>query len=122
MRVRGVVWVGTRTGAFQETVSFFRDVLGIAFDHPSPDFAWSKLPDSSQLEIFGPTDPDHDHFTTGPVPEFLVDDVAEALAELRTAGVEIVGEPRIDGRDGWLHFRAPDGNVYGLTRDPSYRR
>ena len=122
MRVLGVVWVGTRTESFDETVMFFRDVLGVPIKGTEPDFAVGRMPDSSQVEVFGPSDKDHLHFSTGPVPEFLVDDLPAALAELRSAGVEIVGEPEIRGTEGWLHFRAPDGNVYGLTAASSYAR
>lgn len=122
MRVHGVVWVGTRTEAFAETFAFFRDVLGVPLTEADADFGWSKMPDSSQFEIFGPSDSAHRHFTTGPVPEFLVDDLAAALDELQSAGVEILGEPHLEGTQGWLHFRAPDGNVYGLTASPSYSR
>lgn len=122
MKVIGVVWVGTRTVAFDETVSFFRDVLGVPLDVVARDFAWARMPNSSQLEVFGPADEDHPHFATGPVPEFLVEDLPAALEELRTSGVEILGEPHVEGSDGWLHFRAPDGNVYGLTAAPTYQR
>jgi catechol 2,3-dioxygenase-like lactoylglutathione lyase family enzyme len=122
VKVRGLVWVGTRTEAFEETVAFFRDILGVDLDVVRPDFAWSGMPNSSQLEVFGPSDRDHLDFTTGPVPEFLVDDFPAALAELRAAGVEILGEPVVEADGGWLHFRAPDGNVYGLTNGPQYRR
>lgn len=122
MRVLGVVWVGTRTEAFDETVGFFRDVLGVPMEVIAPGFGWSRMPDSSQLEVFGPGDEEHRHFSTGPVPEFLVDDLPAALEELRAAGVEILGEPHVEGSNGWAHFRAPDGNVYGLTAGPTYRR
>jgi predicted enzyme related to lactoylglutathione lyase len=115
MRVQGVVWVGTRTEAFDETVAFFRDVLGLPMKQTEPDFGWGRMPDSSLVEIFGPSDEDHRHFETGPVPEFLVDDLPAALTELQSAGVEILGKPEVNSPDGWLHFRAPDGNVYGLT-------
>jgi predicted enzyme related to lactoylglutathione lyase len=122
MRVLGVVWVGTRTEAFDETVTFFRDVLGIDVEELEPDLGKGRMPDSSELEIFGPSDQEHRHFSTGPVPEFLVDDVSAALSELRAAGVEILGTPNAGGSEGWLHFRAPDGNVYGLTAASSYVR
>jgi predicted enzyme related to lactoylglutathione lyase len=124
MKVRGVVWVGTRTDRFEETVTFFRDLLGVELERVRGDFAWSRMPDTSQLEVFGATDPDHADFTTGPVPEFLVDDLGAALEELRTASVEILGTPVLDdgAGGGWLHFRGPDGNVYGLTSGPTYRR
>lgn len=122
MRVLGVVWVGTRTDAFDETVSFFREVLGVPIEVITPDFGWSRMPNSSQLEVFGPSDSEHPHFTTGPVPEFLVDDLPAALEELSAAGTEILGTPHLEGANGWLHFRAPDGSVYGLTAAPTYTR
>jgi catechol 2,3-dioxygenase-like lactoylglutathione lyase family enzyme len=122
MKVRGIVWVGTRTDRFDETVRFFGDVLGVPFVSDRPDFAFGQMPDSSVMEVFGPSDHDHTEFTTGPVPEFLVDDLRAGLEELRGAGVEILGEPMVDGPDGWVHFRAPDGNVYGLVAGPIYRR
>jgi predicted enzyme related to lactoylglutathione lyase len=122
VKVHGVVWVGTRTKAFDQTTEFFRGVLGIDLQLVNRDFAWSRLPDTSQLEIFGPGDRDHLDFTTGPVPEFLVDDLTGAIDELRRAGVEILGTPVIEAAGGWVHFRAPDGNVYGLTAGTTYRR
>jgi predicted enzyme related to lactoylglutathione lyase len=122
VNVHGVVWAGVRTDRYAETLAFFRDVLGLPLAEVGPDFAWSKLPDTSQFEIFGPADPDHDHFTTGPVPEFLVDDLDEAAAELEAAGAELLGPVQGTPEQGWLHFRGPDGNVYGLTDGASYRR
>ena len=122
MRVHGVVWVGVRTDRFRETMDFFRDVLGVPMTEAAPDFGWSKMPNTSQFEIFGPSDTDHTYYTTGPVAEFLVDDVPSAIDELRAAGVEILGTPVIQGIEGWVHFRGPDGNVYGLTANASYWR
>ena len=123
MKVHGIVWAGTRTERFDETVSFFRDVLGVPLERVGPSFAWAKLPDTSQLEVFGADH--HSEFTTGPVPEFLVDDLAAGIEELRAAGVELLGEvhpPESAGDDGWVHFRCPDGNVWGLTTGASYAR
>jgi catechol 2,3-dioxygenase-like lactoylglutathione lyase family enzyme len=122
MQVHGLVWAGVRTERFHETVRFFRDVLGVPLVDAGPDFAWGELPDSSKFEVFGPQDSEHDHFDSGPVPEFLVDDVAEAAAELEAAGVALLGPPQEAGEERWVHFRGPDGNVYGLTSSPSYRR
>lgn len=122
VQVRGVVWAGVRTDRFAETVAFFRDVLGMPLVEVSPGFAWSKLDDSSQFEVFGPPDTDHLHFTTGPVPEFLVDDLAAAHARLERSGVDVLGPIRGSPDQGWFHFRGPDGNVYGLTDGSSYHR
>ena len=122
MKIHGLVWAGVRTDRFEETVRFFRDVLGVPLVDAGNDFAWGELPDSSKFEVFGPNDRDHDHFDSGPVPEFLVDDVAEAAAELEAAGATLLGPPTGTDHDRWVHFRGPDGNVYGLTSSPSYRR
>ncbi|HEY3140885.1 MAG TPA: VOC family protein [Acidimicrobiales bacterium] len=67
--------------------------------------------------------PHNRHFTTGPVAGFLVDDVEAATAELVAAGVEVVQAPMHwpDG-NAWVHFRAPDGNLYELTQDPTVAR
>jgi catechol 2,3-dioxygenase-like lactoylglutathione lyase family enzyme len=122
MKVHGLVWVGVRTAQFDRTLEFFRDVLGVPLSVTGEGFGWSRMPNTSQLEIFGPDDRDHTYFTTGPVPEFLVDDLPAAADELRAAGVELLGDARGTAEQAWLHFRAPDGNVYGLTTGESYRR
>jgi predicted enzyme related to lactoylglutathione lyase len=123
VKVRGLVWVGVRTERFDETVAFFRDVIGLPLKVVEAGFGWSRMPNTSVMEIFRGDDPDHEHFTTGPVPEFLVDDLPAALDELRAAGVEILGEPVLDSpHGGWFHFRGPDGNVYGLTAASGYWR
>ena len=63
------------------------------------------------------------HFTTGPVAGFLVDDIQAATAELRSAGVEILFESGVDDSgNAWVHFRAPDGNIYEFTQDPGVSR
>lgn len=122
MKVHGLAWVGVRTVEFDRTFEFFRDVLGVALTEVSEGFARSEMPNTSRLKIFGPAERDHTHFTTGPVREFLVDDLAATADELRAAGVELLGDVSGTAEQRWLHFRAPDGNVYGLTSDDSYRR
>lgn len=121
MNVHGVVWAGVRTARFREATAFFRDIVGLPLHELKDDFAWFVLPDASQFEIFGPGDPDHQHFTTGPVPSFHVDDVHAAVDELRDAGVETFG-PWGGPSQGWAHFRGVDDFVYGLSAGGEYRR
>ena len=40
-----------------------------------------------------------------------VDDLPSAVAELRAADIELLGEAGLT----WQHFRGPDGNVYELV-------
>jgi hypothetical protein len=110
MHLRKIGWLGTRTDKAQEMADLFGRVLGIPFSHGEEDFWVFQLPDGSKVEVFGPHS-DNPHFTTGPVPGFLVDDVDAARLELRSAGIEIVSGPiRWEEDDvAWVHFRAPDG-------------
>jgi catechol 2,3-dioxygenase-like lactoylglutathione lyase family enzyme len=123
MEIIKLAWVGTRTENAQPTVAFFRDVLALRLELDRPGFWMLKLPDGSKVEVFGPDSEINRHFTTGPVAGFLVDDVHGAAAELRSAGVEILLESGGDeSGNAWVHFRAPDGNIYELTQDPGVSR
>ena len=123
MHLIKLAWVGTRTTNDEATVAFFRDVLGLPVGLEQPGFWMMKLPDGSKVEVFGPATDMNRHFTTGPVAGFLVDDVFAATEELRAVGTEIVLEPELDDwGNAWVHFRAPDGNVYEFTQDPGVSR
>jgi catechol 2,3-dioxygenase-like lactoylglutathione lyase family enzyme len=123
MRIIKLAWVGTRTDNAEPTVAFFRDVLGLPLELDRPGFWMLKLPEGSKVEVFGRDTDVNRHFTTGPVAGFLVDDVHAATAELRSAGVEILFESGVDDSgNAWVHFRAPDGNIYEFTQDPGVSR
>jgi catechol 2,3-dioxygenase-like lactoylglutathione lyase family enzyme len=123
MEIIKLAWVGTRTENANPTVAFFRDVLGLRLELDQPGFWMMKLPDGSKVEVFGSDSDINRHFTTGPVAGFLVDDVHSATAELRSAKVEIVFGPETDeSGNAWVHFRAPDGNIYEFTQDPGVSR
>lgn len=119
MKAKGLVWVGTRTRKFDDTVRFVGEILGLRMEHEEPDFAVFRLPNGDKVEVFGPGDRDHEHFTTGPVVGFLVDDVTEARADLEQAGITFIGRVH-EAEDGgsWSHFTGPDGNVYEITAFP----
>ena len=123
MEIIKLGWVGTRTEQAEATVAFFRDVLGLRPEALGPGFWLLMLPDGSKIEVFGPDSSINRHFSTGPVAGFLVDDVRGATAELRSAGVEILLESDVDeSGNAWVHFRAPDGNIYEFTQDPGVSR
>jgi catechol 2,3-dioxygenase-like lactoylglutathione lyase family enzyme len=118
MQLRKIGWLGTRTENADAMADLLGRVLGIPFHHGEENFWVFQLPDGGKVEVFGPGS-DNPHFTTGPVPGFLVDDVDGASEELRVAGIPIVSGPiRWEGEDdvAWVHFRAPDGNIYELTQ------
>ena len=123
MEIIKLAWVGMRTEHAAPTVAFFRDVLGLRLETDRPSFWMLKLPDGGKVEVFGADSDINRHFTTGPVAGFLVDDVYGAATELRSANVEMLLGPATDESGNvWVHFRAPDGNVYELTQDPGVSR
>ncbi|MBA3875528.1 MAG: hypothetical protein C0498_01100 [Anaerolinea sp.] len=121
MQVRGLVWMGTTTRHFDETVRFFRGVMGLAVVVEEPGFVALELRDTSLVEVFAPDSPHAKHHEGRPVVGFLVDDVAAARTELAAAGVELIGEIEVSEDFSWQYFRGPDGNLYEVTCGP-YRR
>jgi catechol 2,3-dioxygenase-like lactoylglutathione lyase family enzyme len=122
VKVLKIGFVGTRTDRPEATAVFLERVLGLRPTHSGDDMWAFELPDGSIAEVFGPSQ--NEHFTTGPVAEFQVEDVAAATEELRAAGVPIVFGPVRSDEAGlaWTHFRAPDGNVYGVIEMDAARR
>lgn len=113
MEITGLGWVGTRTANAEELASFYEKVLGLRCVHSEPDFWVYELPDARHVEVFGPGYTGKEYFETGPVVGFAVADLAGAVDELRSAGVELLGVPGAT----WQHFRGPDGNVYELVAE-----
>ncbi|HEX6230597.1 MAG TPA: VOC family protein [Actinomycetota bacterium] len=118
MEIKGLVWVGTATDRYDDTVAFFRDVLGMTTFHTSDHLTVLKLATGDWVEVFGPG---HEHFAEfdrGPVVEFLVDDLDAARSELEGRGVEFLHANHTWGDFSWAHFRGPDGSIYGITSGP----
>jgi catechol 2,3-dioxygenase-like lactoylglutathione lyase family enzyme len=122
VKIIKLAWVGTRTENFQPTVDFFRDVLGLRSEVDLPGFRVLKLPDGSKVEVFGPDSDINRHFTTGRVAGFLVDDIKAATSELRFNRIDILLTEQDESGNAWVHFRAPDGNIYEFTQDPGVSR
>ena len=120
MKIKGLVWLGTRTAQFEQMLTFCQDVLGLAGELVEPGFAILDMPNGDSFEIFGPGST-YNPFYTHPVVGFLVDDIAAARAELEAARIEFLDPIHIE-EDGnaWTHFRAPDGFIYSLVVVPGH--
>jgi catechol 2,3-dioxygenase-like lactoylglutathione lyase family enzyme len=116
VELKGVVWLGTRTGHFDEMVAFALNVLGLKLTHGEDGLAVFQLLDGDTFEVFDQQHPGGGH-PNGVVGGFLVDDAEAAAAELGAAGVE-VSELGSAGEFRWAYFRAPDGNLYEVTSGP----
>jgi predicted enzyme related to lactoylglutathione lyase len=116
--VRGLVWLGVRTARFAQTVRLYRDVFGLQPFHEDPESVRFRLPNGTEIHVYGPVDEDHRFFGTAPVVGLLVDDVDQARAAMEAAGVEFLGPiQRADGSH-WNHFRGPHGNIYEIMSRP----
>ena len=116
---KAMVWGGVRTEKFDEMASFYENQLGLPAIYKEDGFRAYDLPNGDRLELFS-IDYDngsHNHFDTGPVIGFLVDDIVDARQKLEAMGIEFIG-PIHGNRRKWSHFRGPDGNLYEITARP----
>jgi catechol 2,3-dioxygenase-like lactoylglutathione lyase family enzyme len=120
MKVKGLIWLGTRTSRFDAMLNLYHNVMGISVTQQEPGFVVMDLPNGDRVELFG-DESSYNTFFTHPVAGFLVDDIAVARAEMESHGIEFIGpiETAEDG-NAWSHFRAPDGFIYELTYVPNH--
>ena len=118
----GVSWVISCTSNFEQTVAFFRSVMGLVVtdegvpvtDTQFTRYARIKMPNGAVLEIVEP-DQGVRRLYTAPIVSFTVDDLAQARRELEDLQAEFVA-PILSTKEGWgwTYFRAPDSNIYQL--------
>ena len=118
----GIQWILAPTTKFDETVTFFRDVMGLAVDEegvPTIDtqfthYAQIRMPNGVVLEIVDPNEAVREIYN-GPIVSITVDDVAQTRRELENKHIEFVA-PVFETKEGWgwTYFRAPDGRVYQI--------
>lgn len=120
--VAGLEWAISCTTNFQETVAFFRDVMGLEMaaqgvatvDTQFTRYVQLTLPGGDTFEVVEPRENARDLYRA-PIVTFTVDDLAGARRELEQKQVEFVAPIFIrDDGWGWTYFRAPDGNIYQL--------
>ena len=112
MDVRGIVFAGTGTDARPEMTTFVQDVLGLARTAVAGVEAdLFDLPDGSSFAVASPAGMGATDRSVG----FLVDDIDLAVQELRAAGAEVDQDISGNARERYVHFRAPDGQLYELV-------
>ena len=112
MEIRGIVFAGSGTAARPQMSAFVRDVLGLTPAHVTGVEAdLFDLPDGSSFAVASPQGMGATERSLG----FLVDDVETAVQELRAAGAEVDDDISANARERYVHFRAPDGQLYELV-------
>ena len=116
MDVRGIVFAGTGTGSRPEMTAFVQDVLGLSRTAVAGVEAdLFDLPDGSSFAVAWPDGMGATCRSLG----FLVGDVEQAVLELRAADVPVDDEISANARERYVHFRAPDGQLYELVERTS---
>jgi catechol 2,3-dioxygenase-like lactoylglutathione lyase family enzyme len=118
VKVRGLVWLGVQAERFDGMAALFETLFGAKPGIDEPEFKLWRLANGALVELFAAgTKPP---FGAAPVVGFEVDDLEAAKRDLVAAGAEIVGGygPNENGYAS-VHFRAPDGNIYEIVRDPA---
>jgi catechol 2,3-dioxygenase-like lactoylglutathione lyase family enzyme len=113
-----IAWLGVRAADLDRMVAFLRDIMGMTLRFAEESTAELSLPNDDRVQVFGPGHRYYDYFgqhADGPVALFEIDDVYEAQEEMTASGIEFVGSIESDHEWTWLHFRAPDGNLYALA-------
>lgn len=91
---------------------FVRHVLGLEhLDRPDVEADMFRLRDGTTFAIASPGGMGPTERSIG----LLVDDLDAAVAELRSAGTE-VDEPTANAAERYVHFVAPDRQVYELVQ------
>jgi hypothetical protein len=107
MKIKGIVWLGTRTSNFDAMVNLYQNIMGLDITHQEPGFVVMDLPKGDRVEVFGEAS-SYNTFFTNPVSGFLVDDIASARAEMESQGIEFIGPTEV----------VEHGFIYELTYDP----
>src|SRR3954462_15019548 len=118
MEVKNIRWVGVATSNYDAMVEFVGSVMGLPVNFDDGLTVEFKTTEDDEFQLMAPGDPYFDFFSSqaqGPVPLFEVSNLDEAYEELVAAGVEVVGARSRDSLWEWIHFRAPDGNLYELA-------
>lgn len=115
MLVKNVRWVGVATEHYSAMVDLLQSTMGLQKKFEEPTTVEFTTVDGDAIQVMAPGGPYFEFFrqhAVGPVPLFEVDDVHQARLELESAGAQLIGEVGQDRDWEWIHFLAPDGNLY----------
>ncbi len=104
---------------WEESVHFYRDVVGLQLVRVDPGLGWAQFQAGAAYVAVERCDPE-DAETPELVGRFVgvsleVDDIHEVHRRLEERGVRFVSEPEVQSWGGTLaHFEDPDRNVITL--------
>jgi len=115
MKIKGIAWAGTKTEKYNETRTFFKDVLNLNVVEDKGIVTIFELPNGDIFEVLSPEGAPEIGHPKGCKVDFLVEDVFQSVEELKAAGCETTGPVYSEYTQDWTNFQGPDGNLYGFT-------
>ena len=113
MSILGLTFAGSSTEKRAEMTAFLRDTLQLqAASDAGVEADLFELPDGSRFVVAGVGGMGETVRSIG----FLVSNLDALVERLRNAGCE-VGAPATNDRHRYVHFRAPDGQIYELVEN-----
>ncbi|MGC8561576.1 MAG: hypothetical protein ACP5UZ_00600 [Thermoplasmata archaeon] len=112
MNVKGVAWIGLKTGSrkkFDDARKTFSAILGKEPEAEGKDYLHFLLNDGSLLEIYM-ANIKKDSIVCG----LSVDNIDASTEELKKIGVELIGGKECDNGNCWQHFALPDGTEWEI--------
>jgi predicted enzyme related to lactoylglutathione lyase len=115
MKVRGTDFVLYQVTDIERSIAFYRDTLGLRLESRLEGFPWAEFTATpTTLALYQPENVTSEQTGGGVSIVLAVDNVVEAMKELKAKGVTIVLEA-METPVCWMGCIAdPDGNLIGL--------
>lgn len=112
MKVKGIAWIGLKTGSrrkFEDARRIFPAILGKEPEAEGKDYIHFELGDRSLLEIYM-TSARNDSIVCG----LAVENIDDGIEELKKIGDELSGAKECYNGNCWQHFTLPDGTEWEI--------
>jgi predicted enzyme related to lactoylglutathione lyase len=121
MEYQGFIWAGLFVADMEEAVNFYRDVLSLPLIERKQGCALFDAGGGSLFELW----PTGVSSSTPKTPDcqslkiaFKVENLDEAIYELKSRGVQFLGEIGEYESSRWINFADPEGNRLELKEVP----
>ena len=125
MAVQGITWHAAvmESKQFDAMKKMLMGPLGLKPMMEMPGVSVFQMPNGSVIELYLPNAVPPYGYNDSLAYGFRVDDVEKTSADLKKAGIELLGQiTRLpEHKYAYRHFRAPDGRVYGLNEQEEQR-
>ncbi len=121
MKYQGFIWAGLLVADLEGAISFYQDILGLSLLESDDKCALFDAGDGAVFELWSsgyrsssPKTAEQQSLRVG----LRVNNLDDAVSELRSRGVQFIGEIGEYEGTRWIHFADPEGNRLELKEVP----